>query len=138
MPTALALRPLLRLPRLPQRKQKLRRKPPRRQKSRLRRSRPRHPLRARLAPPRHQPPRRRRNAPTARKFAALHLSAASPARITSISRRFPAPAPVAASASTIFVPPSRAAPLPAARREVHPALPQRVPSRRAHPQLRRL
>src|ERR1700722_3268444 len=131
MPTAqehpLALRPLPRLPRLSRQKQKHPHKLSHRQERRLLRNRPRHLLRARPAPPLHQPHRRRRIAPTARKFAALHLSGASRAKITSISRRFPARAPVAASASTISAPPSKAA----GRREVHPAFPQRVPHRRA-------
>src|ERR1700722_2733282 len=127
MPTAqerpLALRPLPRLPRLPRQKQKHPHKLPHRQEQRLLQNRPCRPLRARPAPPLHQPHRRHHSGPTAKKFAALHLSAASRAKITSISRRFPARAPVAASASTISAPPSKAA----GRREVHPAFPQRVP-----------
>jgi len=55
-----------------------------------------------------------------------HLSAASRARITSISRRFPAPAPVAVSANTIFALLSKAA-----LREAHPVFLPLAPRRRA-------
>src|ERR1700721_236450 len=127
----LALRPLPRLPRLPRQKQKHPHKLPHRQERRLLRNRPRHLLRARPAPPLHQPHRRRRRGPTARKFAALHLSAASRAKITSISRRFPARAQAAASASTIFAPPSRAVPLPEGLHEAHPVFLPLAPRRRA-------
>src|ERR1700722_8139807 len=142
MPTAqerpLALRPPPRLPRLPRQKQKHPHKLPHRHEPRLLRNRPCRPLRARPAPPLHPPHRRRRNAPTARKFAALHLSAASRAKITSISRRFPARAQAAASASTIFAPPSKAVPLPEGLHEAHLVFLPLAPRRRARRLLRHL
>ena len=69
-----------------------------------------------------------------RKFAVLHSSAASRARITLISRRFPAPALVAASANTIFAPPSKAVAL----HEAHLVFQEPPPRRRAQPLLRHL
>src|ERR1700720_4139321 len=110
---------LLRLLRLPLQRPKPRRKALRRQSPRLLRNPLRRRPPARHAPQLHRPRlvhRHRRSGPAAKKFAALRSSAALRAKTTSISRKFPAPAPAAASVSTTSVPPSKAVVLHAPRR----------------------